>query len=212
LEETLTGQMTAASEERNIAAPAAAPETAVARMPREQREAREIVPSAPATEQQAARQPAAAAAAPPQALLTTPPLAAMPVAPAAVPSVKEEPIKEAARRPETITLSSVYFEFDKYNLTEQARALLQTHATLLMKIPNFTMVIEGHCDERGTHEYNLALGERRAVEVMKYLVALGVNEKKLRTMSYGEEMPAAPGSNEEAWAKNRRAEFKLTIK
>ncbi len=142
-------------------------------------------------------------------------VASSPAPPPAVPPpqpIREEVIREAPVRPEKIVLKKLYFEFDKYNLSTEAREILREHAQRLLKLPDFALVIEGHCDERGTNEYNLALGERRAVEAMKYLVALGVNEKKIRTVSYGEELPADPGSSEEAWAKNRRAEFNLTVK
>ncbi|MDZ4165262.1 MAG: OmpA family protein [Smithellaceae bacterium] len=127
-------------------------------------------------------------------------------------AIKEEPITETAKSPASIALSNLQFEFDKHNLSDDAREILKGHAILILKNTDFSLTIEGHCDERGSNEYNLALGERRAVEAMKYLVALGVNEKKISTVSYGEELPLDPRSNEEAWAKNRRAQFYLTIK
>lgn len=105
------------------------------------------------------------------------------------------------------TFGDINFDFDKYNLGPEAREILKGHAAWLAKNKDSKMVIEGHCDERGTTEYNLALGERRAVEAMKYLVGLGVDAKRMKTISYGEEMPLDPGHTEEAWAKNRRDHF-----
>ncbi|MFZ7111238.1 MAG: peptidoglycan-associated lipoprotein Pal [Desulfatiglandales bacterium] len=104
---------------------------------------------------------------------------------------------------------NIYFDFDKSELRPEARAILEKKAAWLNDNPEFSVRIEGHCDERGTNEYNLALGERRANAAMKYLNALGVAGDRMITVSYGEERPAVPGSNEAAWAKNRRDEFKL---
>ncbi len=99
----------------------------------------------------------------------------------------------------------VFFDFDKYNLGAEARGVLEKQAVWLKKYPIVTVAIEGHADERGTREYNLALGERRANSVKDYLVALGVPASRLRTISYGKERPVALGSNEAAWAQNRRS-------
>ncbi len=99
----------------------------------------------------------------------------------------------------------VFFDFDKFNLKPEARDVLQRQATWLKKYPSVTITVEGHCDERGTREYNLALGERRANSAKNYLVALGVNPNRVKTISYGKERPAVTGSNEAAWAQNRRA-------
>ncbi len=99
----------------------------------------------------------------------------------------------------------VYFAFDKYDLSPEARATLQKQAVWLRRYPSVTVTVEGHTDERGTREYNLALGERRANSVRDYLVALGVDTSRIKTISYGKERPVALGSTEEAWAKNRRA-------
>lgn len=104
----------------------------------------------------------------------------------------------------------VYFDFDKAELKPEARAILDKKAAWLKAHPDYSVRIEGHCDERGTSEYNLALGERRANAAMKYLNALGVASGRISTVSYGEERPADPGHNEGAWAKNRRDEFKVT--
>lgn len=98
----------------------------------------------------------------------------------------------------------VFFDFDKSNLRPEARETLTKQAAWLSKFPGVRVVIEGHCDERGTREYNLALGERRANSVKDYLVALGINPARLKTISYGKERPAAIGHNETAWAQNRR--------
>jgi peptidoglycan-associated lipoprotein len=98
----------------------------------------------------------------------------------------------------------VFFGFDRYDLTAEAQAELQKQATWLKSYPQYRFVIEGHCDERGTREYNLALGERRATAVKNYLVALGIDQNRMQTISYGKERPAVLGDNEEAWAQNRR--------
>jgi len=99
----------------------------------------------------------------------------------------------------------VFFGFDRFDLNEVARATLEKQAAWLAKYPTVSVTMEGHADERGTREYNLALGERRANAAKDYLVALGVSPARVRTVSYGEERPVALGSNEAAWAQNRRA-------
>ncbi len=111
---------------------------------------------------------------------------------------------------ETSALQTVYFEFDKYSLTTQARNILNTNADWLKNHPEISVQIEGHCDERGTLEYNQVLGENRAINVKKYLVTLGVNPNRVYTISYGELRPADSGHNEDVWAKNRRAQFKVS--
>lgn len=98
----------------------------------------------------------------------------------------------------------VFFDFDKYNLGAESRRILEKQAVWLKKYRVVTVTVEGHADERGTREYNLALGERRANSVKDYLVALGVAADRIRTISYGKERPVALGSNEAAWAQNRR--------
>jgi len=100
---------------------------------------------------------------------------------------------------------TIYFTFDKYNVDEVAAEALKTQAAWLMRYPNKRATIEGHADERGTREYNLALGERRANAAKNYLVSLGVDAGRINIISYGKDRPVALGSNEEAWAKNRRA-------
>lgn len=106
----------------------------------------------------------------------------------------------------------IYFDFDKSDLKPPARAILEKKAEWLRSNPHFSVLIEGHCDEQGTHEYNLALGERRASAAEKFLIGLGISTDRISTISYGEERPADPGQGEEAWAKNRRDEFKLIKK
>lgn len=110
----------------------------------------------------------------------------------------------------TSELQTVYFEFDKFSLTSQARELLNSNAAWLKNHPDVLIQMEGHCDERGTQEYNQALGENRAISVKKYLVTLGIDSERLFTISYGETMPADPGHDEDAWAQNRRVEFKIS--
>ncbi len=103
----------------------------------------------------------------------------------------------------------IYFDFDKADLKPPARAVLEKKAAWLRANPQFKVKIEGHCDERGTNEYNMALGERRAKAAMKYLGALGISSDKMTTISYGEEKPTCTEKNEKCWSKNRRDEFKL---
>ena len=101
--------------------------------------------------------------------------------------------------------NTVYFAFDSSALTADTEGTLMRQAAFLNANPALTVTIEGHCDERGTREYNLALGERRATAARDFLLAQGVDSARLRTISYGKERPAVAGSNEGAWAKNRRA-------
>ncbi len=104
-------------------------------------------------------------------------------------------------------LSDINFGFDSSALNEQSRATLQQHAEWLKANPDKNVVIEGHCDERGTTEYNAALGDRRARAAADYLRSLGIEQARMSTISYGEEIPLDPRHTEEAWAKNRRAHF-----
>jgi peptidoglycan-associated lipoprotein len=106
---------------------------------------------------------------------------------------------------------NIYFDFDKYNIKPPAREKLNKIGDFLLKNPDMEIIIEGHCDERGTREYNLVLGEQRALSARRYLVGLGIAPKRLHTVSYGEAKPADPSHNEEAWAKNRRGEFKISV-
>jgi peptidoglycan-associated lipoprotein len=112
--------------------------------------------------------------------------------------------KEASR------FTDIHFVFDRSDLRPDAREILDVHAKWLKAHPEFNVRIEGNCDERGTVEYNMALGQRRAASAMKYLVDLGIAKKRLSTISYGKERPLDPGHNEEAWAKNRRDHFTVT--
>jgi peptidoglycan-associated lipoprotein len=109
-------------------------------------------------------------------------------------------------------LQDVPFDFDSAVLLESSRPILDRTAEWLGSYSTVTLLIEGHCDERGTVEYNLALGERRATAVYNYLVSLGVPASRLKTISYGKEFPLDPGHSEEAWARNRRAHFQVTSK
>ena len=99
----------------------------------------------------------------------------------------------------------VYFETDKHNINSASAYVLETQANWLKSTPGFQILVEGHCDERGTREYNLALGERRANSVKEFLVSLGVDAGRVSVISYGKERPAASGSTSESWAENRRA-------
>lgn len=111
-----------------------------------------------------------------------------------------------AQAPE-VKLQTVYYDFDSYVLTQASRDTLYSNAEYLLKKYNGKIQVEGHCDERGSDEYNLALGEKRAKAALNYLTTLGVPADRLTFISYGKEKPADPGHDEAAWAKNRRAEF-----
>lgn len=106
-----------------------------------------------------------------------------------------------------LQIPDVNFDFDKYNLKPEAQAILKAGAPAYLKYREYKLVVEGHCDERGTAEYNLALGEKRATEAAKYLADLGIEKERIKTISYGKEMPLEKGHDEAAWAKNRRAHF-----
>ncbi|EPR37045.1 peptidoglycan-associated lipoprotein [Desulfovibrio sp. X2] len=103
----------------------------------------------------------------------------------------------------------IHFDFDKYDLKPEARSILQAKAQVLKQYANLKIVIEGYCDERGTEEYNLALGERRAKSAYEFLVLMGIQGNRMTTVSYGKSRPLDPAHNEVAWAKNRRCEFKV---
>jgi peptidoglycan-associated lipoprotein len=109
-------------------------------------------------------------------------------------------------------LKPAFFPLDASDLDDTGRAVVNANAETLKKYPAWMITIEGHCDERGTAEYNLALGERRAVGVKTYLVSLGIAPDRIRTVSYGKEFPFDPGHSEDAWSKNRRAHFVITSK
>ena len=113
---------------------------------------------------------------------------------------------------ESKLLKDIYFDYDKYEIRREDEEILRENAAFLKKNPKMKIQIEGHCDERGTAEYNLALGERRANSTKKYLVSLGITSDRISTISYGEERPLDPRNNEEAWAKNRRAHIVVLSK
>jgi peptidoglycan-associated lipoprotein len=147
------------------------------------------------------------------------------------PPAPPEPVREAQPVPPEPTVTSdtlggkdldeinknspfqpVFFALDSSEVNQSGQTALNADAEILKKYPGWTITIEGHCDERGTAEYNLALGERRALAAKTYLVSLGVPADRLRTVSYGKEFPFDPGHNEDAWSKNRRAHFVVTSK
>jgi peptidoglycan-associated lipoprotein len=115
----------------------------------------------------------------------------------------------AATQEKPSSFEDIHFDFDKSFIRDDAKPVLQSVAEYLKKNPGASMVIEGNCDERGTAEYNMALGERRATSAKNYLISLGVKSGALSTVSFGEEKPIDPGHNEAAWAKNRRDHFVL---
>ena len=98
----------------------------------------------------------------------------------------------------------VFFGYDRYDLAEEAKETIEKQAIWMKKYPHLNVTLEGHCDERGTREYNLALGDKRAMSVRNYLIALGVEASRIQTISYGKERPAVAGSDETSWAQNRR--------
>jgi len=136
------------------------------------------------------------------------------------PVVEEEVVEEVvveeevvvapvARIPDAVMQEDIYFEFDKSTLTPAAQDNLMRKAEWLRENPDTMVTIGGHCDDRGTNEYNLALGDRRAGSAKAFLVDLGIDASRLTTISYGEERPVDPRNNEEAWAKNRRDHFEV---
>jgi peptidoglycan-associated lipoprotein len=118
---------------------------------------------------------------------------------------KEAMMKQEAM--EAFVNEDIHFDFDSSTLTPEAQEILKKKAQWLQNNPDKSVTIEGNCDERGTNEYNLALGDRRAASVKAFLVDLGISASRLTTISYGEERPLDPGHNEAAWAKNRRCHF-----
>lgn len=130
---------------------------------------------------------------------------------AAAKAAAEKAKKEAAAKAKAILkelqIPDINFDYDKYNLTPAAQAILKAGAPAYLKYADYKLVVEGHCDERGTVEYNLALGQKRADEAAKYLADMGIQKERIKTISYGKEMPLDKASNEAAWAKNRRAHF-----
>lgn len=166
--------------------------------------------------------PPVARPAPPPATTadTTPSRPPSPPDPAREPvSVPAEPVRDDAISSASLDdlnknspLKPVYFELDSSDLSPANQKVLDEDAALMKRYTTWTVTIEGHCDERGTAEYNLALGERRAIAARAYLVSLGIAADRLRTVSYGKEFPFDPGHDEGAFAKNRRAHFVITAK
>ena len=122
---------------------------------------------------------------------------------------KAEEAKILQKEIEEFETTMIHFDFDRADLRPEAREILKKKAEWLLKHTEYNLKIEGYCDERGTEEYNLALGQRRAEAAKKYLIELGVSPDRISTISFGEENPIDPRHCEEAWAKNRRDEFKL---
>ena len=128
-------------------------------------------------------------------------------------AMQEEKLKEEARMKQAamdaFVNDDIHFDFDSSTLTPEAQEILKKKAQWLQDNPEKTTTIEGHCDERGTNAYNLALGDRRAASAKAFMVDLGISASRLTTISYGEERPMDPGHNEAAWAKNRRCHFTI---
>ncbi len=149
---------------------------------------------------------------------TRPPSPPQPVAEPTVvppePIIREGAISSASldELNKSSPLKPVFFELDSSELSPSSLAVLDANAAMLKRNGSWTVTVEGHCDERGSAEYNLALGERRAAAARTYLVSLGIPADRLRTVSYGKEFPFDPGHEEGAWAKNRRAHFVITAK
>ena len=169
------------------------------------------------------KKPPVAKPAPPPTTTTSVPPPPTPAPPAPTPdttavprepAITEDPIASADL--DTINKNSpfqpVFYALDSYEVDSAGQQALNTNAALLKKYPTWVITIEGHCDERGTAEYNLALGERRALSAKTYLVSLGIPADRLRTVSYGKEFPFDPGHDENAWLKNRRSHFVVTSK
>jgi peptidoglycan-associated lipoprotein len=131
------------------------------------------------------------------------------VRPAPSTDIEETDIQALRRLINEGKISPVFFDYDSAELTTDARRVLEENAKWFREYPGVRIIVEGHCDERGTEEYNLALGDRRATAARDYLVQLGIRENLLDAVSYGEERPFVQGSNESAWAKNRRAHFTI---
>jgi peptidoglycan-associated lipoprotein len=106
----------------------------------------------------------------------------------------------------------IHFDYDKYFVRDDAKSILESDAAWLKKFRTVKVLIEGHCDERGTEEYNLALGEKRAKSTLDYLVSLGIPQDRMKIISYGKSQPLDPANNETSWARNRRAQFTIIEK
>ncbi|HQL00209.1 MAG TPA: peptidoglycan-associated lipoprotein Pal [Smithellaceae bacterium] len=127
-------------------------------------------------------------------------------------AAREAAMKKAAAALTDLNIQNIYFDFDRSNIREDAREILKANAEIFRQKADAKIIVEGHCDERGTAEYNMALGERRAQETKQYLTNLGIDASRITTISYGEERPADDRSTEDAWAMNRRAQFVLEAK
>ena len=164
--------------------------------------------------------PIARPAPPPPVAANTPTRPPAPPEPVREPTmVPPEPVRDDAISSASLDdlnksspLKPVFFELDISDLSPANQKTLDENAAVLKRYPTWAVTVEGHCDERATAEYNLALGERRAVAARAYLVALGISADRLRTVSYGKEFPFDPGHDEAAFAKNRRAHFVITAK
>ncbi|MBI5570873.1 MAG: peptidoglycan-associated lipoprotein Pal [Desulfomonile tiedjei] len=119
-------------------------------------------------------------------------------------------VQEAELQAVQAELKSVYFDYDSYVLSPAAQTDLQYNAEILRRTPNVSIVVEGHCDERGTSEYNLALGDRRARAVLNFMTTMGLPPQRFSAVSYGAELPVNPGHNEQAWAQNRRSYLRVS--
>ncbi len=144
------------------------------------------------------------------------PIQESPAAAPAPPAPAPQPVVEAARPPappkdfaDTANLQDIHFDFDKATIRPDAARLLDANAAWLRSNGNMLVLVEGHCDERGTNEYNLVLGERRARATINYLIGQGIAQDRLSLVSYGEERPLCTEHNEACWAKNRRAHFRV---
>lgn len=151
------------------------------------------------------------------AVQAKPPVAPVPAKTVTAPPVKEENAAQgqkaaAGNATQAAALDRIYFDFNSYSLTPAARDILVKNAQLMKRQAGVKVRVEGNCDERGSDEYNLALGEKRAKEAVKYLVTMGVKADRLSVISYGKEKPAVAGHDESAWAKNRRDEFVIVSK
>ena len=141
------------------------------------------------------------------------PPAPAPVPPRPTPAPAVEDVDRAQRlraEIQAFEATHIHFDFDKSDIRPDAKAVLEKKAAWLRVNPDYKVRIEGHCDERGTSEYNLALGDRRAKSTMRYLNALGISNARMSTVSYGKERPLCLEKNEACWSRNRRAEFKLS--
>ena len=163
--------------------------------------------TAPSTDTAAVQTPAPTPTPVPEQIIETP--SAQPLPSVEVQEELPEDLQELNRRG---YLRDVFFDTDEYRLREEARDTLADNAAWLTKYPDVAILIEGHCDERNTREYNLALGERRANAAREYLISLGVAGSRIRTVSFGEERPFAIGHSESAWQLNRRAHFVIVAR